>query len=531
MKTLRLRHGLGLGTVALSVALLQACGGGSSASSSSNSATASLAGTVTGFGSVVVDGVEVEDAYARVAHENADGSYTNDVLQMGYRVRVSHDGAHNASQVLIDAAVIGVVSKVDTNTNTLIVAGQEVTVNTDSNNTTVPLTVFGGGYTDLSSVVINHLVQVHGTPVYDSTSKTYKVQATRIQKDAGTQRVQVSGKIAGYATTSTGASFTLNGLKVNITSTTAVRPSGSTLANDVQVTAYGGTLQADKSLTATNIRVDRNQSSANTTMTAQLSGAVSNYSASAGTFEVQGTTVKIGTATVQPTGKSVQDKSYVRVQGTLASDGTLTATQIQVRTSDTTADLAKVLLIGTISDYVDDSSFVVRGVPVDASDTKLVKNNCSNVTTFKDYAGTVKVQATQQTDTAVVMATRIDCDPSNNNKLIKPYEGKVASVNSTAKTFSLTLSSGSTQTVQWNDTTTFNGLTATTLQDQTVHVDGYTDSTTNAFVARVVSLDSDSDSAPVRDDKKFRVRQNGGTTDSTSTAQSNWTQYRNRKQR
>ena len=56
MKTLRLRHGLGLGTIALSVALLQACGGGSGASSSSNSGTASLAGTVTGFGSVVVDG-------------------------------------------------------------------------------------------------------------------------------------------------------------------------------------------------------------------------------------------------------------------------------------------------------------------------------------------------------------------------------------------------------------------------------------------------------------------------------------------
>ena len=523
MKTLRLRHGLGLGTVALSVALLQACGGGSSASSSSNSATASLAGTVTGFGSVVVDGVEVEDVYARVAHENADGSYTNDVLQMGHRVRVSHDGAHNASQVLIDAAVIGLVSKVDTSNKTLTVAGQVVTVNADS--ALGPVTVYGGGYTDLNSVVVNDLVQVHGTPVYDSTSKTYKVQATRIQKDAGTQRVQVSGKIANYTSTS----FTLNGLTVNTTSTTAVRPSGSTLANDVQVTAYGGTLSGSV-LTATNIRVDRNQSSANTTMQAQLGGTVSNYNASAGTFEVQGTTVKIGTATVQPTGKSVQDKAYVRVQGTLASDGTITATQIQVRTSDTTADLAKVLLIGTISDYVEPSSFVVRGVPVDASDAALVKSsNCPS--TFSGYTKTVKVQATQQTDTAVVMATRIDCDPSSTTKLIKPYEGKVASVNSTAKTFSLTLSSGSTQTVQWNDTTTFNGLTAATLQDQTVHVDGYTDSTTNTFVARVVSLDSDSDSAPVRDDKKFRVRQNGGTTDSTSTAQSNWTQYRNRKQR
>lgn len=513
MKMNRSRYGVGLSAVALSVALLQACGGGSGTGSPT---TASLAGTVTGFGSVVVDGVEVEDAYAQVAHENADGTYTNDVLQMGHRVRVSHDGAHKASQVLIDAAVIGVVSKVDTSTNTLIVAGQEVTVNTDSNNTTVPLTVFGGDYTGLSTVKEDHLVQVHGTPVYDSTSKTYKVQATRIQKDTGSPRVQVSGKIANYTSTS----FTLNGLTVNTSSTTAVRPSGSTLANDVQVTAYGGSLSGSV-LTATNIRVDRNQSSANTTMSAQLSGAVSNYNASAGTFELQGTTVKIGTATVQPTGKSVQDKSYVRVQGTLASDGTITATQILVRADDTTTDLAKVLLIGTISDYVDPSSFVVRGVPVDATGVTL--NNCST-NTLSGYTGTVKVQATQQANTAVVLATRIDCQSTNTTKLIKPYEGTVASVDSTAKTFSLT-SGGSTRTVQWNDTTTFSGLTVTTLQGQPVHVDGYND-TNGVFVARVVRLDDDSNSAPARDDKKFRARQNGST---KSAAESAWKEYRQKR--
>ena len=509
MKLVRLRQATRLGAIALSALLLQACGGGSGTASST--ITPTLSGTVTGFGSVVVDGVEVEDAYARVVHENADGTLTNAVLQMGHRVRVAHDGANKASQVLIDAAVIGIVSAKDTTNKTLKVAGQDVTVN-DVVNSASPVTVYGGGYTSLSDVLVNDLVQVHGTPVYDATSKTYKVQATRIQKDTGDARVQVSGKIAGYASTSSGATFTLNGLNVSTTSATVLRPSGSTLANNMQVTVYGSTLSSSGGLTATHVRVNRDQNSGSTTMQAQLSGVVSNYDATAGTFELQGSTVKVGTVAVTPTSASLSNSAYVMVKGSVASDGSISATEIRVRTNDTTTDLAKVLLIGTISDYVDDSSFVVRGVPVDASNSP-TKTGCT--TPFSGYTGTVKVQATQQAGTAVVLATSIECPSSNSTQLIKPYEGTIAIVDSTAKTFSLTLSSGSAQKVLWNDTTTFNGLTATTLQGKQVHVDGYTD-TSNNFVARVVSLDDGTDASPVRDDKSFRLRHSNKETAATN---------------
>lgn len=515
MNILRFRQGAGLSAIALSVALLQACGGGSGTTPNANSnVTPTLNGTVTGFGSVMVDGAEVEDAYARVAHENADGTLSNDVLQMGQRVRVAHDGAGKASQVLIDAAVIGTVSKVEG--STLTVAGQVVTVNNDS--AAGPVTVFGGGYTDLSSVAVNDLVQVHGTPVYDSTTSRYQVKATRIQKDTGVARVQVNGKIAAYATTSTGATFTLNGLTVNTTSTTALRPSDATLANDVQVTVYGTGLSG-QTLSATHIRVNRNQNSGNTAMQAQLSGVVSNHNASAGTFELHGSTVKIGTATVQPTGASVANSAYVMVKGSVNSDGSISATQIQVRTANTSTDLAKVLLIGTISDYVSDSSFVVRGVPVDASASEK-GSNCP--TTFSGYTNAVRVQASQQSGTAVVKASRIECQPSNTMQLIKPLDGTVASVDSAAKTFSLTLGNSSSQTVQWNDTTTFLGLSADTLVNKVVHVDGYTDSS-NAFVARVVRLDDDSESAPKLDDRKFRRPRQGGP------EVAGWAEYRNRR--
>lgn len=526
-KTMKLprsrRHGLGFAAVALSVALLQACGGGSSSSTTNSGAISpTLNGTVTGFGSVVVDGVEVEDAYARVAYEKADGTLSNDALQMGQRVRVAHDGAGKASQVLIDAAVIGQVTAVNTSSNTLTVAGQVVTVNSDS--ASGPVTVFGGGYTDLSSVAISDLVQVHGTPVYNATSSSYQVQATRIQKDAGQARVQVNGKVTAYATNSTGATFTLNGLTVNTNSSTVLRPSGASLAEGVQVTVYGGSLSGS-TLNATHVRVNRDQNSGNTTMQAQLSGVVSNYNATAGSFELQGSTVKVGTATVQPTGATLGNNAYAMVKGSVASDGSITATQIQIRSANVTTDLSKVLLIGTISDYVSDSSFLVRGVPVDA--TGISPTNCPSNFAFSSYTNAIKVQAVQQSGTAVVKAERIECQSTNTAKLIKPLDGTVSSVDATAKTFSLTVSGSSSststsQTVQWNDVTTFLGLSADTLAGKLVHVDGYTD-TNNAFVARVVRLDDDSAEAPKMDDKRFRRPRQGGS------ESEGWTEYRNRR--
>jgi hypothetical protein len=502
--------GTGLLGLGLSLALLQACGGGGGGNSS---VTPTINGTVNGFGSVIVDSVEIEDAYARVAHENADGSLSNDVLQMGQRVRLSHDGRGRASQVLIDAAVIGLASSINTSTNTLSVAGQRVLVNVDPTSSN-PLTVFGGGYTSLSDVLANDLVQVHGTPVYDANTNRYQVQATRIQKDSGATRVQLNGLISGYTSSANGASFSLNGLTINTSASTALRPSGSVLADGVQITAYGNALVGN-TLSATHIRVNRNQNSGDTTMQAQLSGAVSRYNSSAGTFDLQGTTVRVGSATLQPTGAVLADNAYVMVKGSVGSDGSVSATSINVRTSDTSTALAQVQLIGPISDYVDNSSFIVRGVPVDASTATL--SNCSALANDT----TVRVQATQQAGTAVVLATRVSCQPTAQTQVIRPLEGTIASVDTTGKTFSLTRENSSSQTVQWDDTTTFLGLTAdSSLASKTVHVEGFLSGTT--LMARVVRLDDDSAQAPQTDDAHFRRPRSGN---SSATPQG-WTQYR-----
>lgn len=493
----------------LAALLLQGCGGGSSsASNPTTTSGAQLAsGVVTGFGSVFVDGTEIEDANAKVRVENADGSYSNTVLQMGQRVRVNHDGKGTASQVTVDAAVIGNVSTVGT--TTLTVAGQNVSINTDA--ATGPLTVWGGGYSSIADVLANDTVEVHGSPVYDSTSQKYTVTATRVQKiTTTTGRMQVAGTISDLDTSA--KTFKINGLTVNYSSA-ALRPANASLSNGTVVTAYAP-LAAGNTITASHLKVNRLQDSTLALSVAQVGGQVSRYNSDAQTFEVQGITVTMTSSTsINPTGKTVKDGAYVNVRGTVGSDGSFTATNVQVRQQNTASDLATVKLIGVISDFVDASSFVVRGVPVDASGIN-VATSCPGVTLGNDVP--VQITATQQADTPVVLATKMSCqNPAG--IIIRPVDGTISSVDSTAQTFALTPTGGSATTVHWTDATAFIGVTAATMDTKQVRVEGYLSGST--LVARMVRATASN--SPALDDDGF---QPGNTSDNTG-----WCKYKKRK--
>lgn len=511
-----------LSATALCLAVaLQACSGGGGGSAASSGSTSQLAsGVVTGFGSVFVDGVELEDANASVVTENYDGTTTNTVLQMGQRVRVTHDGKGTANKVTLDAAVIGSVSSIVTTTtsNTLTVAGQKVTVVTDT--AIGALTVWGGGYSSLTDVAVNDLVEVHGTPVYDSTTQTYNVNATRIAKvTSSTGRMQVAGTISGLDDTA--QTFAINGLTVSY-ATAILRPSGSTLANGTVVTAYAPvSALSGSTLTASNVKVNRLQDSSLSVSNAQIGGQVSKYDSIAKTFEVQGTKILIGAGTtVNPNGKTVADGAYVNINGTVGSDGNITATNIQVREQSTSSDLATVKLIGVISDYVSDASFVVRGVPVDASGIN-ISTKCPGLTSLASYTGTVQVTATQQASTPVVYATDLSCKTLT-AVVIRPVDGTASSVDTTAQTFTLTLSNNSTtQAVQWNSNTTFVGVTTATLANSTVRVEGYLSGST--LIARTINSTSGSTHFDVH---AFRTVSN--TVNSVTNA---WTNYRARHPR
>lgn len=475
-----------MGATALLAALvlaLSGCGGGGASSAGTTGGTELASGVVTGFGSVFVDGVEIEDAHAQVVSENADGSLSNVVLRMGQRVRVSHDGRGTASRVTLDAAVIGGVSGIDVAGKTLTVAAQKVLVN--DNAALGPLTAWGGGYASLADVRASDLVEVHGSPVYDSATTSYQVRATRIQKMPVTAGIQVGGKISLLDTVA--KTFVINGLQVSYASA-ELRPVTAALSNGLMVRVYGPTTGlSGGNLTASHVKVHRLHDDEAGATLAQVGGEVSAYDAAAAAFEVDGVRVLIGSARVTPVGAVIGNDAYVKVSGTLGSDGSIAASAIQVRQGDTDDDLAKVRLLGVISDFVDAGSFVVRGVPVDASAAH-IEDDCPTLANEV----VVQVKAVQQAGTPVVRAEQIECKtPQATAIVMRPLAGTVSAVDVTAKTFVLTGlgEAGKSGTVQWNDRTVLVGLSdggMSAAEGKTVRVEGYLSN--GVLVARVVVL-------------------------------------------
>lgn len=496
--------------------LLQACGGGGGGVASSGSSSQLASGVVTGFGSVFVDGVEIEDAQAAVQVEGPTGRMENTVLQMGQHVRVSHDGKGTASKVLVDAAVIGQVTALSATGFT--VAAQAVSINNDA--TLGPVTVWGGGYTDFAGMALNDLVEVHGGPVYDATTHAYQVVATRVQKLTAISHVQVRGQISVLDTTA--KTFQLNGLTVDYSAAT-LRPVTATLADGQSIVAYADySALTGNHLAASNIKLDRLQDTSAASTTVQLSGLMSNYDAVAKTFDLQGVQVAAGGAVLEPATATLNDNAYVSLGGTVGSDGVLTATRIKVRQADVVAALATVRLVGVISDFVDNGAFVVRGVPVDAS---RIPSICPGVTLANGVQ--VSVQAKQQADTAVVLATEVTCKPLE-TLVIRPVDGTVSSVNTDARTLVLTLADSSTRTVGWNENTTFVNTTSSTLQGVSVRVECFMSGTT--LMAKVVQAVNPAGAQAHLDDDGFRhpAPPAGAPAQVVPSA---WTAYRNRMHR
>ena len=225
-------------------------------------------GVVTGFGSVVVDDNEIEDAKASVVTENADGTYSNTVLQLGQRIKVEHDGKGTANKVTVDATVVGAISAVSTTDLTVKVAGQVVSVNSDISKG--PLTIWAGGYNSIADLAVNDLTQIHGSLVYDSVSEAYKVTATRIQKMAALTSLKVSGKITDFNITA--KTFKLNELTVSYANS-KVRPMVSNLANGMMVTAFAPVSSlSSNTLSPEYLKINRLQDAASQDVVAQISG-------------------------------------------------------------------------------------------------------------------------------------------------------------------------------------------------------------------------------------------------------------------
>ena len=420
------------------MSVLVACGGGGS----SDVAGVGSGGTgfVTGFGSVIIDGIKYDDSRldASGAVRSEDGlndvSRTRDDIKLGQRVEVEFEGsaATGVATLVIQNELLGPVTADTTTAPTgfILVAGQRVAVNADA--TKGPLTVFEGA-SSLSQFAIGDRVEVHGLLTSDNVGPYFL--ASRIERKPSTDaagaaitKVKLSGTVSDLAQPSAGiTTFKLAGVTVTVNSNSTITPTPASLVNGQRVKVFAddfttaNTPTNTGSVTATAVRVKKFNASKGEF---RVRGVVSNVDAVAKTFMIDALIVDASAAgLVLPA-----EGTAVRVRGSYdAATNTVKASQIK---SSDDLEVKTNELKGSVSDYISASDFVVRGTRVDARALDpLVKNRIEN-------GVFVEVKGSARNDAGFLVATSVEFKtPSSGNEL--ELNAAVSGLDTGNSTFSL----------------------------------------------------------------------------------------------
>jgi hypothetical protein len=483
---------LGVLASACVAAVLVACGGGGADNSSGSGAiavtppppillgTSTVSGTVTGFGSVVVDGVRIDDKLVAAFKERFDGALSQVELKLGQHVEVEHDGSLVATKIRVSAEVEGSVSAVDAVAKTVTVLGQTITINADP--ALGPVTVFGTPYAKLDDIKVADAVEVHGLIKIDAAGKV-TLQATRIEKKVAATTDLVNGIVFDQVASS--HTFKLGKLTIDYTNAT-VLPAGAVIANgsEVSVAIPAGTVEQGVPVKATAIKVkDRKAESQGKEV--ELGGSVSAFDTASKILTVNGIKVDVSAAKFDQTGKGLADLkpgAYIVVKGMYNDAKVLKATTVVIRGVD--QDVGKdVELHGTIVDFKSMSDFKLRGVSVDASGAVIDTASCAGVVNFGNETQIVAFGSLNAA--GVVKIVSVKCEKVAENVVVVTRQGKVSKADAASKTFAITTTK-ETLTVKWTDATTFVDIDVASLNDKNVTVEAIVTST--GLQAKKVSL-------------------------------------------
>ncbi len=381
--------------LAAAAAFVSACGGGSDSSDSSSAtetATSFASGPISGFGSVIVNGVRYDDRSATVQDDD-DGDRSRDVLKLGMMVEV--DGAQvdrataqgKALRIRFGSEIVGPVGSVNAGAGTLVVLGQ--TVQTTAN------TVFDdslpGG---LGALPVGAVVEVHA--LFDAASGNYI--ATRIEDEDDTSFYKLRGVIANLDTTA--KTFTLGGEVISYGGLTVAELS-NVLANGQRVRVRLQTAPVGGQWVAVALRPgvrkleDREE--------AHLRGAITALSSSAA-FEVNGLPVDAAGASFPDGTAGVVLGAQVEVEGQVAN-GVLVATKVELDARHA-EERHGIELHGRISALDKDAgTFMLRGERVNYGDGTIFSDGGSAADLVD--GSKVEVKATPSADRTTLQASLI----------------------------------------------------------------------------------------------------------------------------
>jgi hypothetical protein len=317
-----LRPWRALGALLAATALAVGCGGGGNDSGVGAGGTGSplsfSQGPITGFGSIIVNGVHFDDAGASVVDDDGNALSNTQSLRLGTVVDVQGgvvtDGATAATAIHVHVDLVGPVTAAwDAGTGRLAVLGQPVRVQS-----VTALDGFTGG---AAAILLGSVVAV--SSLYDKATGVYV--ATRIDPVPAAPRFAIRG--APTAVDTSAGTFTIGAAAFSYGSLAPPAPFavGQTLRAVLATTvdSHGRWVVTSFGQAAPALPDGRRGG---------LQGVVSSAT-DATHFVVNGVSVDASGATVTPAGTAVAVQSRVEVQGTVVA-GVLVATSVAVDASD-----------------------------------------------------------------------------------------------------------------------------------------------------------------------------------------------------
>lgn len=288
----RIARRLGIGLV---TAWLVACGGVGDLAGGVGSGGSGLAeGTITGFGSVYVDGERYDDSQARVTEEGPSGA-REAALKIGQRVRLKTRDGNIADSIEVITELLGPIERVVPDgpaAQRLTVLGQQVRVQTSTTDgVAATWTDFGVEQACAPSCefAVNQWVQVHGSWLLDDATDSHYLLASRIEVVGAQGKILLSGVVREIV----GGVARLNapsGNRVDL----GASPSGVMSAVDQVLRVWapppagapGAVVQAERLMTTTLMP----SLAASSTV---LGGEVSRVNADGSEIEIQGTRIAV----------------------------------------------------------------------------------------------------------------------------------------------------------------------------------------------------------------------------------------------
>jgi Domain of unknown function (DUF5666) len=300
-------------------------GGGGGGGTSISGAVVSQ-GALTKKGSVFVNGVEFKTDGATIRINDAAASEAELKVGMVMKVRGTIDNTGTTgTAALIEArdALQGTVSSVDAVNNTITVMGQTVRIedNVTRLNDDDAVKTFAA-----AAFQVNDKVEVHGF-----ADDLGGIRASRVVKNAQAE-FEMKGLVTGLSATSFGLTLAPGGAStVTVNFTAGLLPAGAANGSLVQVKGATPPTGTPPALTASSIKLENDLAAVGEKV--EVEGLVT--SGTVDSFAVNGRAV-VTTATTVFEGGLRSDfavGSKIEAQGSLGSNGVITATRIEFRSN------------------------------------------------------------------------------------------------------------------------------------------------------------------------------------------------------